>query len=50
MLRIVEIYAVNQINKAMQYYEKVEDNKLMYQKQCGQQNDYIEIVKPFPVY
>ena len=32
MLRIVEIYAVNQVNKAVQYYEKIEDNKLLSQK------------------
>ena len=34
MLRIVEIYAVNQVNKAVQYYEKIEDNKLLSQKYC----------------
>ena len=34
MLRIVEIYAVNQVNMAMQYYKKIEDNKLLSQKYC----------------
>ena len=49
MLRIVEIYAVNQVNKAVQYYEKIEDNKLLSQK-YGDLNNYFEIIKVCPTY
>ena len=48
MLRIVEIYAVNQVNKAVQYYEKIEDNKLLSQKYC--KATYFEIIKVCPTY
>ena len=46
MLRIVEIYAVNQVNKAVQYYEKIENNKLL----SGDLNNYFEIIKVCPTY